>query len=224
MRLCYRFGVLTAALLIASGCTRTFAESVTQPNPLAAPLETLRESEEVVIVTGDMDLEMPRGGGASGGSVWVNQRYPLTNKAAFTVVSRDRLRFHVQLEHKWKEYTDVSTWKAYLVDDKGNRYHPEDIDQRRDRHIVKMWDYETRSTVRNRYGDIVYVNNDGHKRRQTLGNLSVFRGQGDFVFYKRDIFHPDVESLTLHIERDGTAFEFTWRFRDPAVALGGASE
>lgn len=219
--------VAIAALVTVSGCHRTFRSSVTQPNPLIHPLETLRESETVVIVTGDMELEVPRGGGASGGSVWVADRYPLTNAATFTVVSRDRLRFHVQIEHKWKEWVDVSTWTAYLEDDQGRRYYPDEVDPRSDRHIVQMWDYEQRSAVRNRFGDIVHVNNDGYKRRQPLGSLSVFRGRGDFVFFQRDLFGPEVKRLTLHIERSGTAFEFTWRFADEeagAVALKGAGK
>lgn len=196
------------------GCTRTFTSTVTQPNPLEQPLETLRESEEIVIVTGDMELSAPRGGSSPGGTVMVNDRYPLMNTARFTVVSRDRLRFHVQIEHKWQDWVDLSTWHAYLVDDKGRRYDPAEVDPLRGRHIVKMWDYEQRSTVKNRFGDITQINDDGWKRRQPLGSLSLFRGRGDFVFYHRDIFRADVKSLKLHIERDGTAFEFNWRFAD----------
>ena len=36
-------------------------------------------------------------------SVAHNHRYPLINQASFTVVSRDRLRFHVQIDHKWQD-------------------------------------------------------------------------------------------------------------------------
>jgi hypothetical protein len=209
---------LAAAGLMAAtgGCSRTFRSAVTQPNPLVQPLETLRESEVVVIITGDMDLNLPAEGGASGGALWVDRRYPLTNKAQFILVSRDRLRFHVQIEHKWPEWADVTTWRATLVDDRGRRYRPDDVDRVSDQHITRMWDYETRSAVTNGFGDIVHVANDGYKRRQPLGSLSLFRGRGDFVFHHRDIFHPGVKSLTLLIERSGTAFEFTWRFADDA--------
>ena len=222
--------VVSVAAVLVGGCHRTFRSSVTQPNPLTQPLETLRESEAVVIVTGDMELEVPRGGGSSGGGIWVNERYPLKNAAQFTVVSRDRLRFHVQIEHKWQDWADVSNWSAYLEDDRGNRYLPDEVDPRSGRHIVRMWDYEQRSAVRNRFGDIVHVNNDGHLRRQPFGSLSLFRGRGDFVFFHRNIFRPDVKRLTLHLERQGTTFEFTWRFSDELddrreeVALRGAGK
>src|SRR5688500_1231768 len=101
--------MVSAALALGGGCARTFRSAVTQPNPLIQPLETLRESEEVVIMTGDMELNQPAGGGGSGGAALVEERYPLTNSASFTVVSRDRLRFHVQIEHKWQDWADVST-------------------------------------------------------------------------------------------------------------------
>src|SRR5690606_23153689 len=106
-----------------------------------------------------------------------------------------------------------------LIDDKGRRYLPDDVDQVGDKHIVKMWDYETRTAVRNRYGDITHVLNDGWKNRQTLGSLSVFRGRGDLVFYHRDIFSSDVKQLTLLLSRGGVTFEFTWRFTDTVPDL-----
>jgi hypothetical protein len=214
-------GLVLGGLAATSGCSRTFQSSVVQPNPLSQPLETLRESEELIIVTGDMELNVPRGGSNSGGSVLVDDRYPLTNSARFTVISRDRLRFHIQLEHKWQEWTELGGWEAWLEDDQGHKYDPAEIDQRSDRHIVRMWDYEQRSAVRDRYQDIVYINNDGYKRRQTLGSLSVFRGRGDLVFFHRNIFNPKIKWITLHLGRQGTNFEFKWRFADqPRVALG----
>jgi hypothetical protein len=221
-------GLVLGGLAAVSGCSRTFQSSVVQPNPLSQPLETLRESEELIIVMGDMELNVPREGknlpqegSIAGGSVMADQRYPLVNTARFTVISRDRLRFHVRLEHKWEEWTELSGWEAYLEDDQGHKYDPQEVDQRSDRHIVKMWDYEQRSAVRDRYQDIVYVNNDGYKRRQTLGSLSVFRGQGDLVFFHRNIFNPKIKWITLHLKRQGTNFEFKWRFADePRVALG----
>ena len=141
------------------------------------------------------------------------------------MVSRDRLRFHVQLEHKWIEWADLSSWEVYLVDDRGQRYLPEGIEHAKTKHMVSMWDYEIRSTQRNYFGDIVAINEDGWKRRTTLGSLSVFRGTADFVFYQRDLFTPEMQGMTLvvrsggsaqrfEISRPGQAFEFEWNFRD----------
>jgi len=214
------------AALAALGCHKSFQTSVTQPNPLSEPLETLRESERLTIVTGDMELEMPRasdGNAAYGGSIVQNRRYPLQNTASFTVVSRDRLRFHIQIEHKWQEYAKVNNWNAYLIDDQGRVYLPQEVDMASARHVVFMWDVESRTAVRNRFGDVMSVNNDGYRSRRPLGSMSLFRGRGDFVFYSRDIFTPEVRALTLVLEKSSVSFEYTWRFDEEAPMPPGTA-
>lgn len=209
---------LAVVLLGGAACTRTFRGTVVQPNPLAQPTETLRDSEEVVIVTGDMELNVPKEANRAQRASPLNlRRYPLKNIASFTVVSRDRLRFHVQLEHKWQEWADPSRWDVYLVDDRGRKWRPESTEHARVRHIVTMWDQEIRSVRRNMYGDIVAINEDGHRRRVPLGSLSVFRGRADFVFYQRDIFDEDVKWMKLVVRRPGLGFEFRWNFEDGVV-------
>lgn len=212
--------VVTAAFALgASGCARTFAAEVRQPNPLDAANETLRDSEPVVIVTGDMELEQPRDPEPTQRVALArNKRYPLENVATFTLVSRDRLRFHLQIEHKWKEWADPTSWDVYMVDDQGHEYLPESVEHARTDHLVSMWDREQRTAQRNIYGDIVALNEDGWKRRQSLGSLSVFRGRADFVFYKRDLFRPDMRKMTLVVRRTEQAFKFTWRFADRVAA------
>ena len=206
-------------LLVMAGCHRTFKGSTTQPNPLADPNETLRQSEKITIVTGDMELEAvappePGANASMVNRVGGSNKYPLINQASFTVVSRDRLRFHVQVDHKWQEWADLSSWSVELIDDKGNHYTPEAVEHARTKIMTTMWDREVRTARRNRFGDVVGINDDGWKDRQTLGSLSVFRGKADFVFYKRNIFSPAVRSLRLIVKRPGEAFQFTWKFED----------
>jgi hypothetical protein len=209
-----RWTVALVGLLVSTvACTTTFHGAVVQPNPLVTPNETLRDSEPVRIVTGDMELSVPREA-EQPVSVMHHGHYPLVNEASFTLVSRDRLRFHVQLEHKWQEWADLTSWEVYLVDDQGHRYLPEGVEHPTTKHLVSMWDYEQRSVQRNQFGDIVAINEDGWRRRQPLGSLSVFRGKADFVFYQRDLFTPTVRKLTLVVRRTGQAFEFTWKFAD----------
>lgn len=204
--------VVVAAL---AGCHRTFKGVAVQPNPLVDQNETLRESEKITIVRGDMELEEPDAPQPTQRvSVLSNHKYPLFNAAQFTLVSRDRLRFHVQIDHKWEEWADLNTWEVFLVDDKNRIWYPEAIEHAKTRIITKMWDRELRTARRNQYGDIVAINDDGWKSRQTLGSLSVFRGKADFVFYQRDLFNVNVRSLKLVVKRSGEAFEFMWRFQD----------
>jgi hypothetical protein len=214
---------LGAAPWSLAGCARTFRGAVVQPNPLAQPTETLRESEPVLIVTGDMELNVPRPPSRTQRASRLSyRRYPLQNAARFTVVSRDRLRFHVQLEHKWQDWSDPSTWEAVLVDDRGRRWIPEAVEHARTRHLVTMWDQEVRTVQRNRFGDVVAINDDGWRRRLPLGSLSVFRGTADFVFYQRDIFDEHVRWVRLELRRPGLGFEFRWEFADAAPGVDAA--
>jgi len=169
--------VAFAAVLVA-GCSRTFTQRVRQPNPLWDEKETGKESVAVTIVTRDMQLLAPGGSGGSGGSVYEGKLVPLINKASFVVVSRDRLRFHVRLEHKWQEYTDLSKWEVSLVDDRGRRFAAT-LEDAETAHVTRVWETETRSVVRDRYGDVSRINSDGYLRRQHLSSLIMFRGRGD---------------------------------------------
>jgi hypothetical protein len=173
-----------------------------------------------------MDLEMPREPEPGQRVALVrHDDYPQINKASRTIVSRDRLRLHVKLEHKckWQEWADLGTWDVYLLDNHGNRYKPESMEHARTKLLTTMWDREVRTARRGQFGDIVALNEDGHKNRQTLGSLSVFRGNADFVFYKRDIFTRDLQWVKLVVRRPGTAFHFTWNFSDgEVIASAGA--
>ena len=212
---------------LASGCTTTFSGAAVQPNPLAHQTETLRTSEKITIVTSQMGLSVPQEAnpGASGSinsSVVHSRRFPFINQASFTVVSRDRMRFHVQVDHSWEDWADLKTWDVDLMDDQGRHYAPEAVEHVRRRLMTKMWDQEKRSAVCNHLGrdgagnciETVGYREDGYIERQTLGNVSVFRGNADFVFYKRDLFTPHVRWMRLTLHRPGQAFEFLWEFED----------
>ena len=208
-------GALILGVVAFAGCTRTFSAQAVQPNPLARPTETLRSSEKITIIRGDMELEAPDEAGPSQrASVLHNHRYPLVNQASFTVVSRDRLRFHVQVDHKWQDWADLHGWEVSLEDDRGRKWTPEAVEHARTRIMTTMWDREQQTAQRNRFGDIVALNDDGWKHRQTLGSLSVFRGNADFVFYDRDLFQASVRTLKLRVSRPGEVFEFIWNFQD----------
>jgi len=221
--------VASAALLIGTAACgpKLLRADVTQPNPLRQPLETLRVSEPAVIVTGDMELEAPRETYGSGPQPMVLDRYPLRNSARFTVISRDRIRFHVQLEHKWQEYTDIGSWRAVLIDEVGAEHVPVAIEPREGQQITQMWDQERLPARRDRYGDIVDID-DSRRGSEPLGSMTLFRGGGDIVFYGKDLFTPETDQVTLHLIRGDTTYEFTWRFAEagdePTVAARELSE
>ncbi|MEO6772816.1 MAG: hypothetical protein ABI467_07300 [Kofleriaceae bacterium] len=220
----------------SSGCSRTFEREAVQPNPLLHPMDTLRTSEKITIVTSDMDLDQPgpavNNPDSMTASVQHTHHYPLLNQASFTMVSRDRLRFHVQIDHKWEEYADLNTWAVDLVDDQGHHWSPESVEHVRHRLITRMWDREERSQIcdnsgRNARGDCfntIGFANDGWRRRMPLGSLSVFRGNGDFVFYQRDLFRPHIRWMKLTVRRSGEAFEFVWRFQDDVASVASSPD
>jgi hypothetical protein len=219
-------GLLAALAVAWLGCARTFRAETVQPNPVTNPTEILRSSEKLTIVTGDMELEVPYAPDPGQHvAATRNHRYPLINQASFTVVSRDRLRFHVQIDHKWEDWANPSTWDVHLEDDQGHRWTPETVEHAHTKLMSEVWDREQRTSVCSAAGrdatgaciTTIGVLDDGWKHRQTFGTLSVFRGTADFVFYQRDLMRADMGKLRLVVKRPSEAFVFVWRFRD-AVA------
>lgn len=216
-------GCLAALAVGWLGCGRTFHAEVVQPNPVATPSETLRNSEKITIVTGDMELETPYAPDPGReATVANNHRFPLVNQASFTVVSRDRLRFHVQIDHKWEEWANPSSWDVQLEDDQGHTWLPESVEHAHTQLMSQFWDREQRTAVCSSAGrdptgaciTTIGMEDDGWKHRQTFGTLSVFRGTADFVFYQRDLMRAEIRKLRLVVKRPSEAFVFTWRFRD----------
>jgi len=222
-----RTGMLVLVTVGSLACTRTFRAEAVQPNPMANATETLRSSETITIVTGDMELEAPDAPEATKeATITHNHRFPLFNEASFTIVSRDRLRFHVQLDHKWEDWADLTQWDVHLEDDSGHSWSPEAVEHARTRLMSTFWDREQRTAICSSAGRTetggciatVGVLDDGWKHRQTFGTLSVFRGKADFVFYQRDLMHADLHKLRLVVKRSGAAFEFVWKFRDSVAS------
>jgi len=218
---------LLALALAVTGCTRTFEKAAVQPNPVLHPTETLRVSETIIIPTTLMNLDAPLPAEGRGTAQYRRMRhYYLLNQASFTLVSRDRLRFHVQIDHTWDEYADLTTWEVKLEDDQGHTWNPESVEHVRRKVITKMWDQEQRTPKCDARGadvngdcyNIVGFNDDAWKNPQTLGNLSVYRGIADFVFYQRDIMNTSVRWMKLTVKRSGQEFAFLWRFEEEVAS------
>jgi hypothetical protein len=237
-------GVLVWAVATLAACTTTWKGETTQPNPAAHPTETLHVSEPITIKVGDMDLFEPDAPEGPGEAHHVSlHHFYLQNVASFTIVSRDRLRFHIQIDHKWEEYADITTWKAELVDDRGRKWTPESLEHVKHKLLTRMWDIEHRAAICDaRFGrkengdcysevgfktegaasDAMVDGNYIKPEREPLGNITVFRGTGDLVFYERDMFDANVRWLKLTLVRGDEAFEFRWNF-DDTVADNDAS-
>jgi len=171
---------LVATSTLAGCASGTWSSETIQPKLELGVNQIARTSLQADITLRDMHL--PRS-------------FYLHNTAYFVVVSRDRLRFHVTLEHRWESLSDPSRWRVWLEDGRGNRYLPEGIDRRSVRSVT-----HTRRSRSN--------------PNTVLYQTSVYRGDGDYVFYKRDIYRDDMRTLVLVMKRPGYEFRYRWSFVD----------
>jgi hypothetical protein len=206
------------AILVSAttACTTRLKASTTEPNPMTFARQPSEPalSSRLLIPTRDMEFSSHD---------W------MTNTAYFSVVSRDRLRFHVTLQHKWKEVTDIKSWDVHLEDDRGHVYEPESTEEKNNKHKSRIYDYERRTvlppqypnspelvegqTISQDYATRQGIPNDGWKERVPLASVDTFKGQGDYVFHARDIFSPTTKRVTLVMKRDGLEYRFTWNFQ-----------
>lgn len=201
------------AAVALAGCDKSWESKVTQPRLKLGATREARTSFPLVIKTGDMEL--PR-------------FIRLFNSAYFVVVSRDRLRFHVTLHHKWKSMCDPARWLVYIEDGRGRRYYPEGLDRRKVRAVGDVYaqtrDRSIRSVRRTRrerrlvphaYQETVDELQDG----LPLLSINYYRGDGDYVFYRRNIFREDMKKLTLVLKRPGYEYRYVWNFvKDPSAS------
>ncbi|HWM87487.1 MAG TPA: hypothetical protein VNO33_16655 [Kofleriaceae bacterium] len=175
-----------------AGCHKSWRVETPQPPlSLGAGLDA-RTSLPGIIILGDMEL--PR-------------LHRLANSVYFVAVSRDRLRFHVTLLHKWEEIADPTAWRVWIEDDLGHRYAPEDVDRRRLRPVTTVYEAGRRGSVNAR----------------PLYSITVYRGDGDYVFYRRDLLRKNMRWLMLVMSRPGYEYRYVWSFADPQDGDGEAS-
>jgi len=176
--------MLPIALVAAAGCTRSWrVETAQPPLMLGAGLDS-RTSLPGVIVLGDMEL--PR-------------TLQLPNSAYFVAVSRDRLRFHVTLLHKWEEIADPVGWQVWIEDDLGRRFEPEDVSRHALRPFTTRYERVTRRPV----------------NVDPLLLVTVYRGEGDYAFHRRDLLRRDMRWLMLIMVRPGYEYRYVWSFAPP---------
>jgi hypothetical protein len=201
-------------VVVASGCTHTFAQDVVEPNPLVVHDPTARTSERITITRGDVDLlvpvdkipqrqaeanatpepaghERPMVDNIKRESVGEFYRWPLESSASWTMVSSNDLRFHIAIDHKWLDYVDVGGWSATLEDDQGHVYTPAAVEHRRARLL---------------YGD------------NTAGDLSIYRGLGDIVFRQPGLLTANRRWIKLTLHHGVDQFVYTWRFQSDVAA------
>lgn len=156
--------------LLACACTKRWSAEGVQPRLILAGDQDARTSVPLTIAMRDMDTG----------------RYVLRNTAYYVFVSRDRLRFHVTLHHKWDDIADLETWSAYVEDETGRRLYPEEMS------------VSVRPVTTWRRGPYTYVL-----------HRPMYRGTADFTIYERDLFEAGGR-MTLVLERPGLVYRYRW--------------
>lgn len=162
-----RIAVLALCML---GCARRWTAQTMQPPLVLAANVEARTSMPLAIVLRDME----------------SGRYRITNTAYYVVVSRDRLRFHITLHHKWDEIADLKNWSAYVEDAKGKRHYPEELSGR------------VRVVTTYKRNDVTY-----------LMHTPMYRGTADLTVYDRDLFAAG-DRVTLVLSRPGYEYRYRW--------------
>lgn len=156
--------------VLACGCTTRWVAQTSQPRLVLAGDQGARTSVPLTIDLRDMDTG----------------RFVLRNTAYYVVVSRDRLRFHVTLHHKWDDIADLATWTAYVEDAAGRRHYPEEMSA--DVRPLLTWKRNGRTYVMHR---------------------PMYRGTADFTIYDRDLFDAG-SRVTLVLARPGLEYRYRW--------------
>jgi hypothetical protein len=167
---------LGAVIAGLAACRSHWTAEVVQPPLVLEAGNAARTSMPLTIETRDMEL-----------------RYlPLRNTAYYVVVSRDRIRFHVTLLHKFESMSDIRTWDAWVEDGDGVRHDLEQVSQR-----VAQVDADDVRMVR------------GRVLRRATGAV-VYRGTADFTIYARDLFASG-RRVTLVLRRPHYEYRYVWR-------------
>ena len=202
-----RFARLFVLVASLGGCSRPLQATAVQPNPVLMTMEPARrpESARLWIYVGTQDMDA--------------LKIIMANSARFTVISRDRLRFHVTVEHKWEEFADVTTWEVWLEDESGRRYLPESKELNHNKNKSDFIDYERRTAHYtlgddSLHGDITHVDNDPWNQRVVLRTIDRYHGEGDYSFTGPDILDRDRRKLVLVMKRDGVEYRYVWNFAD----------
>jgi hypothetical protein len=166
-----RWIALIAVFGVLSGCHKVWRAEVVQP-PLRLTTDLGQRTS--------MPVALARRGVGALGTRTLHHVY-------FVFISRDRLRFHISLIHRWDRFADPSRWRVWIEDDLGRRFNPEGVNLRSVSPLIIS---------------------HGGRRVAT----SIYRGVGDYTFYSRDLYSEKMHRLTLVLQRPGWEYRYTWNF------------
>jgi len=188
--------LLTALLFI--GCSHTFRAEAIQMNPAyyTSNKEMLNVSRNLCIVRGGLDLG----------------RFQTVNYAKFVMISRDRIRFHVDFSHTWKDLAKPCNWKSEVFVD--NVKYDVQCDSSRVKMFTKTWDEQRRVVQKDQWGDIISVEQFERSPTQ-LSSLTIFIGKARLDLYQNDILTKSTKEIKLVMKNGNSILVYKWKLVAP---------
>lgn len=184
--------LLVAALLLG-GCARSALEAYAlQPRPVRDGLNPDQLAQSTPLYIHQRDPDLPRD-------------FQLRSSAQFTVVSLDRIRFHVGIARQDEEEADARGWKVRVEDESGHVYTPtrEVVTLRRLALNWRLWPYSP--------GDSWCPSPPCVSR--VIPGYEAFEGRADYVLAVPGLLATH-QKLVLILERRGQQLRFAWTFGD----------
>lgn len=184
-------------ILFLTACSsKTFSATVIQQSPARLPVshDYARESARAIIALGDMDLGY----------------YKLLNRAWFTIISKDRIRFYATLAHKQDDYSNPCNWQGIITID-GQKFKTQ-CEKISNTHKTYMWDEIALPTAKTPGGDVI-ITSIFPKYYTTLQSLTIYIGRSYFDVYSKDIANQ-MHNVELVLKQGGIKLKFKWQLVD----------
>jgi hypothetical protein len=188
---------LVGLVLGVGACTRTFSGRLRTRDPLQEKKLEAYRSGTIVLGIGDIDV------------VGVDGRpLGLAQSAWFEIVSKDEIRFHVLLSHKWEELSQVRDYRVRLRTDGGDDLAPTDVWTRR-----TLLEVHQNTLGQIRQGPTA---NSGPSLSEETFQRDLHGAGAVIVFRHRDLVRKEVRSYTLVLEGNKRRLRFIWDLVPPA--------
>jgi hypothetical protein len=202
------FGLIAISLL--GGCAHVREARALHPNPIESfqSPDMLPVSAKLFIYQRDKNFDTVESTSDRNvnASELLSRSYQLRSSAQFSVVNRDRLRFHVTIARWFEDEADTANWKAWLLDETGHRYEVTNRETPRVNRISVGWapyPPDPRDS---------WCREPPCKSRITPP-FNVYEGVVDLMFLSPNIISKDRRSLTLVLTSDtGLEYRYAWTF------------
>jgi hypothetical protein len=183
-------------LTLLAGCAHVREARAIHPNPALAlqSTEVLPVSARLDIFQRDVHL----------GDSDYYRDYQLRSSAQFTVVSKERLRFHVTVTRWDEDEAELSNWTAWMEDDTGKRYELTTREGGKMHRIAIGW-----RLYHAALGDTYCP--QPPCMTKIIPGFDVYESEADLVFRYPNIL-KDRKGVTLVLHQTGLTYRFVWTF------------